>query len=282
MRLVRYGEAGREKPGLIDREGRLRDLSGAADDIAGAALLDAGLAKLKAIDPATLPQVAGNPRLGACVGKVGKVIGVAINYKMHGQETGSKIPEEPTLFLKAPTAVCGPNDYILLPPGSEKLDWEVELGVVIGKRAKNILEADALSHIAGYCTLDDVSERAFQIERGGQQHTKGKSYDSFCPLGPWLVTRDEIPDPQNLRLWTKVGGETMQDGNTRDMLFGVAKLIAYISEFMTLETGDVIATGTPDGVGRGRNPPRYLKAGEVLELSVEGLGAQKHVIAEQA
>jgi ureidoglycolate lyase/2,4-diketo-3-deoxy-L-fuconate hydrolase len=278
MRLLRYGEMGREKPGLLDAEGHVRDLSGVIPDLGGDMLSDAGLVKLRALDPKKLPLIEGTQRLGACVANVGKVVGVAINYRMHGVETGSKQPTEPTLFLKATSAICGATDDILLPKGSEKTDWEVELGVVIGKRAKNIGEKDALDHIAGYCVLDDVSERAFQLERGGQQHTKGKSADTFCPLGPWLVTRDAIPDPQRLRLWTKVDGETMQDGTTADMLFSVTKLIAYISEFMTLLPGDVIATGTPDGVGRGRNPPRYLRAGEIVELGVDGLGSQRHKV----
>ncbi|MGE3622562.1 MAG: fumarylacetoacetate hydrolase family protein [Bdellovibrionales bacterium] len=276
MRLLRYGDRGREKPGLLDGKGRIRDLSGIIADLGGEAIGDAGLAKLKALDPETLPGVDGTPRLGACVAAIGKVIGVAINYRMHGVETGSKQPTEPTLFLKATSAVSGPDDDIELPRHSEKTDWEVELGVVIGKSAKNITEADALAHVAGYCVLDDVSERAFQIERGGQQHTKGKSADSFCPLGPWLVTRDEVRDPQTLSLWTDVNGQRMQNGTTGDMLFPVAKLIAYISEFMTLLPGDVIATGTPDGVGRGRNPPVYLRAGDIVELGIEGLGQQRH------
>jgi 2-keto-4-pentenoate hydratase/2-oxohepta-3-ene-1,7-dioic acid hydratase in catechol pathway len=278
MRLLRYGENGREKPGLLDLEGRIRDLSVEIGDITGAIFGDTALAKLKAIDVKRLPLVEGSPRLGPCVTGVGKVIGVAINYKMHGVETGSKQPTEPTLFLKATSAISGPNDDIVLPKGSEKTDWEVELGVIIGKTAKNISESDALNHIAGYCVIDDVSERAFQLERGGQQHTKGKSADTFCPLGPWLVTRDEVPNPQTLKLWTDVNGEKMQNGSTGDMLFQVAKLVAYISEFMTLQPGDVIATGTPDGVGRGRNPPLYLKAGDSVELGVEGLGTQKHKV----
>lgn len=278
MRLVRYGEKDREKPGLLDAEGHLRDLSGTIPDLTGEMLGPAALARLKALDPRKLPKIDGSPRLGPCVAGVGKVIGVAINYHLHGAETGSKIPNEPTLFLKATSAICGPHDDLLLPKNSEKTDWEVELGVVIGTRAKTIGEQEALAHIAGYCVLDDVSERAFQIERGGQQHTKGKSADTFCPLGPWLLTQDEITDPQNLRLWTKVNDETMQDGNTSAMIFSVRKLVSYISEFMTLVPGDVIATGTPDGVGRGRNPPRYLRAGEVIELGIEGLGTQRHKV----
>ena len=272
MRLLRYGEVGKEKPGLLDAEDHVRDLSGIIADITGETLSDAAITKLKAFDPQKLPLVDNPGRLGACVSNVGKVIGVAINYRLHGVETGSKQPTEPTLFLKATTAISGAYDDIEMPKGSEKTDWEVELGVVIGKRAKNITEQDALAHIAGYCVLDDVSERAFQLERGGQQHTKGKSADTFCPLGPWLVTHDEVPNPQALRLWTKVNGEMMQDGTSADMLFSVAKLVSYISEFMTLMPGDVIASGTPDGVGRGRTPPRYLRAGEVIELGIDGLG----------
>ncbi len=278
MRLVRYGPPGYERPGLIDARNRLRDLSGTLPDIAGAALSDESLARLQTLDPEALPLIDGAPRLGPCVGQTGKVIGVAINYRLHGVETGSKQPQEPTLFLKATSAICGAFDAIELPPGSQKTDWEVELGVVIGTRAKNIRESEALNHIAGYCALDDVSERAFQIERGGQQHTKGKSADTFCPLGPWLVTRDEIPDPQALRLWTRVNGETMQDGTTADMLFPVAGLVSYISEFMTLLPGDVIATGTPDGVGRARTPPRFLRDGDIIELGVEKLGQQRHIV----
>jgi 2-keto-4-pentenoate hydratase/2-oxohepta-3-ene-1,7-dioic acid hydratase in catechol pathway len=278
MRLLRYGEKGFERPGLLDQQNQIRDLSKHVSDFSGASLGADSLAKIRALDPLSLPIVGGAPRIGACVTGVGKVIGVAINYKLHGVETGSKQPTEPTLFLKATSAISGPYDDIILPKGSEKTDWEVELGVVIGKRATNIAEADALSHIAGYCVVDDVSERAFQLERGGQQHTKGKSADSFCPLGPYLVTSDAVPDPQNLRLWTDLDGEHMQDGTTADMLFPIAKLVAYISEFMTLEPGDVIASGTPDGVGRGRTPPRYLKAGETIELGVERLGTQRHKI----
>jgi len=278
MRLVRYGEKGREKPGLYDNEGRIRDLSGIIHDLNGDTLSDGGLARLKALNPKELPLVENIHRFGTCVAGVGKVVGVAINYRLHGVETGSRQPAEPTLFLKATSAISGPNDDILMPKNSEKTDWEVELGVVIGKRAKNIGEDSALDHVAGYCVLDDVSERAFQLERGGQQHTKGKSADSFCPLGPWLVTRDEIPDPQNLHLWTDVNGERMQNGSSADMLFPVGRLIAYISEFMTLEPGDVIASGTPDGVGRGRNPPLYLKAGDVVELGIDGLGKQRHKV----
>lgn len=278
MRFVRYGEIGQEKPGLLDLEGRIRDLSGVIKDVTGDILDDDSLTRLRNIKYETLPLVSEPSRLGACIGAVGKVIGVAINYRLHGVETGSRQPTEPVLFLKATSSICGAFDDILLPPGSEKTDWEVELGVIIGRRAKNISATEALDYVAGYCVVDDVSERAFQLERGGQQHTKGKSADSFCPLGPWLVTRDEVGDPQKLRLWTRLNGELMQNGQTADMLFSVADLVSYISEFMTLLPGDVIASGTPDGVGRGRTPPRYLCAGEILELGVEGLGVQRHQI----
>lgn len=278
MRLLRYGDIGHEKPGLLDKTGQIRDLSGLVEDINGFILDKTSLDRLKTLDPERLPLVGNKPRLGACVTDVSKVIGVAINYLAHGTETGSRTPTEPTLFLKAPSSICGPDDNILLPPGSEKTDWEVELGVVIGQRAKNISEQQALDHVAGYCVIDDVSERAFQLERGGQQHTKGKSCDSFCPLGPWLVTPDEIHNPQALNLWTKVNGVVMQQDTTASMLFSVAKLISYISEFMTLLPGDVIATGTPEGVGRGRTPPLYLRSGDSLELGIEGLGIQHHIV----
>lgn len=279
MRLVRYGEKNREKPGLLDQAGRIRGIEAYAADINGETLAPEALKRLAALDPEKLPLIEGAPRLGACVAGVGKVVGVAINYRLHGAETGSKLPAEPALFLKATSAISGAYDDIILPENSQKTDWEVELGIVIGARAKNVSPGRALDHVAGYCVVDDVSERAFQLERGGQQHTKGKSADTFCPLGPWLVTKDEIPDPQALRLWTDINGERMQDGKTADMLFSAAQLVSYISEFMTLEPGDVIASGTPDGVGRGRNPPRYLKAGEVIELGVEGLGLQRHKVA---
>jgi 2-keto-4-pentenoate hydratase/2-oxohepta-3-ene-1,7-dioic acid hydratase in catechol pathway len=278
MKLVRFGPAGQEKPGILDPQGMIRDASGLVPDWAGANLADTSLATIAATDLSQLPLIPRETRLGPCVGAVGKIIGVAINYRLHGVETGSKQPTEPTLFLKATTSLSGADDPIELPPGSEKLDWEVELGVVIGQRAKNISAAAALDYIAGYCVLDDVSERAFQLERGGQQHTKGKSYDSFTPIGPWLVTRDDITDPQSLRLWTDVNGQRMQDGTTADMLFSVAALVSYISSFMTLMPGDVIASGTPDGVGRGRTPPVYLKAGDIVELGVAGLGTQRHQI----
>lgn len=273
MKLLRFGPVGQEKPGFIDHHGKLRDLSGIVADIAGEVLGDDSLAALRAIDPATLPLVAGEPRIGACVGRIGKFICVGLNYADHARETGKEPPAEPILFMKATSAVCGPNDDIEIPRGSAKTDWEVELGVVIGKRAKYVQETDALGHVAGYCTVNDVSERAFQSERGGQW-TKGKSHDSFGPIGPWLVTRDEIPDPQALDLWLEVDGARQQNGSTRTMIFGVAELIAYISQFMTLEPGDIIATGTPPGVGLGHKPPVFLKTGQTVRLSVQGLGSQ--------
>jgi 2-keto-4-pentenoate hydratase/2-oxohepta-3-ene-1,7-dioic acid hydratase in catechol pathway len=281
MRLVRYGEKGQEKPGLLDAAGNIRDLSGHISDIAGETLSDRGIETLRQLDPQSLPHVTGSPRLGPCVTAVSKVIGVAINYRLHGLETQSKLPTEPTLFLKAPSAIAGAYDDIILPRGSEKTDWEVELGLVIGKIGSNITASEAFDHVAGYCVLDDVSERAFQLERGGQQHTKGKSADTFCPIGPWLVTREAIPHPQTLRLWTKVNGQTMQNGTTADMIFSVAQLISYISEFMTLLPGDIIATGTPDGVGRGQTPPRYLQAGDTVELGIDDLGMQIHTIVSK-
>ena len=273
MKLLRFGPVGQEKPGLVDRHGRLRDLSGVVADIAGEVLLDDSLAALRAVDPDTLPLVEGEPRIGACVGRIGKFICVGLNYADHARETGKEPPAEPILFMKATSAVCGPNDDIEIPQGSTKTDWEVELGIVIGKRAKYVREADAIEHVAGYCTVNDVSERAFQSERGGQW-TKGKSHDSFGPIGPWLVTRDEIADPQALDLWLEVDGTRRQHGSTRTMIFGVAELVAYISQFMTLEPGDIIATGTPPGVGLGQKPPIFLKPGQTVRLGVQGLGSQ--------
>lgn len=280
MKLVRYGDKGSEKPGLLDAGGAIRDLSGEIGDVAGAALLPETRSRLAALEPATLPRVSGAPRLGACVGSVGKVIGIGLNYSDHAAETGMTPPSEPIIFMKATSAICGPFDDIDCPPGSEKLDWEVELGVVIGLPAKNIERATAMNHVAGYCTVNDVSERGFQIDRMGQW-TKGKSYDSFAPLGPWLVTADEVADPQALALMTDIDGARMQDGSTATMIFGVAHLVTYLSRFMTLEPGDVIATGTPPGVGMGRKPPVYLRPGQVVELEVEGLGRQRHrVVAD--
>lgn len=277
MKLLRYGNPGSERPGLIDADGVIRDLSGHVPDIAGAAIDPAGLAKLGAIDPKSLPVVDGNQRLGPCVAGTGKMICIGLNYSDHAAETGATVPPEPIIFMKATSAIVGPDDDLVIPRGSEKTDWEVELGVVIGKTAKYVTEAQALDHVAGYCVLNDVSERAFQAERSGQW-TKGKSCDTFGPTGPWLVTRDEVADPQNLKMWLKVNGETMQDGSTKTMVYGVAFLVSYLSQFMSLQPGDIISTGTPPGVGLGMKPPRYLKAGDVVELGIEGLGTQKQKV----
>jgi 2-keto-4-pentenoate hydratase/2-oxohepta-3-ene-1,7-dioic acid hydratase in catechol pathway len=274
MKLVRYGPVGQEKPGLIDGAGALRDLSGRVRDIDGATLAPERLAELKAIDPATLPKVPGNPRLGPPVAGVGKIVAVGLNFSDHAAESGMEAPAEPILFMKAVTALSGPNDPVVIPPGAEKTDWEVELAIVIGSRARHVEERNALSYVAGYTICNDVSERAYQFDRLGQW-VKGKSYDSFAPLGPWLVTTDEIPDPQSLRMWLEVNGERMQDGSTATMIFGVAHLVSYISRFMTLEPGDVIPTGTPPGVGMGRKPPRFLKPGDVMRLGIDGLGEQR-------
>lgn len=280
MRLVRYGPSGSEKPGLLDESGHIRDLSNIVPDIAGTTLCSERLEELRMLAPESLPNMgpAETVRLGPCVSSVGKVIGVAINYRLHGVETGLSQPAEPALFLKATSAISGPYDPLELPHGGEKTDWEVELGVVIGTRAKNVTVEDAMWHVAGYCIVNDVSERHFQLECGSLQHSKGKSADTFCPLGPWLVTQDEIQDPQALRLQTILNGTTMQDGTTADMTFTVARLISYISRFMSLHPGDIISTGTPDGVGRGRNPPIYLKAGDIIEQRIDKLGHQKHEV----
>jgi 2-keto-4-pentenoate hydratase/2-oxohepta-3-ene-1,7-dioic acid hydratase in catechol pathway len=274
MKLVRYGRPGKEKPGLIDVAGRLRDLSEVVDDIAGPTLAPRALARLAKIDPESLPTVRGKPRLGPCVGRVGTFVGVGLNYADHAVETGAPVPKEPVLFIKPSTCIVGPYDDVVIPRGSEKTDWEVELGVVIGSRASYVAEKDALAHVAGYCVVNDVSERAYQHERGGGQWTKGKSCPSFGPLGPWLATADEVPDPQKLSLWLDLNGERMQSGSTATMIFGVRALVAHISQFMILEPGDVITTGTPPGVGAGRKPPRFLKAGDTLSLGVDGLGRQ--------
>ena len=277
MKLLRYGPAGAEKPGLLDGAGRIRDLSGHVADLAGAALAPEALAQIGAIDPATLPLVEGTPRLGPCVAGIGKFICIGLNYADHAAESGLQVPPEPVIFMKATSAIVGPDDAVVIPRGSQKTDWEVELGVVIGHTAKYVSEADALDHVAGYCVINDLSERAFQIERSGQW-TKGKSSDTFGPIGPWLVTRDEATDPQNLGMWLTVNGETMQQGSTRTMVYGVAFLISYLSQFMSLHPGDVISTGTPPGVGMGMEPPRYLKPGDVIELGIDGLGAQRQTV----
>jgi 2-keto-4-pentenoate hydratase/2-oxohepta-3-ene-1,7-dioic acid hydratase in catechol pathway len=281
MKLLRYGEAGAEKPGLLDADGAIRDLSAHVDDIGGGALDPSSLARLAKLDPNSLPAVSGKPRLGACVAGVGKFICIGLNYSDHAAETGAAVPPEPIIFMKATSAIVGPDDTVRIPRGSEKTDWEVELGVVIGKKAKYVSEAEALDYVAGYCVSHDVSERAFQAERQGQW-TKGKSCDTFGPIGPWLVTKDEVADPQNLSIWLKVNGQTMQDGSSKTMIYGVAFLVSYLSQFMSLMPGDVISTGTPPGVGMGKKPPRYLKAGDVVELGIEGLGTQKQTVEADA
>jgi 2-keto-4-pentenoate hydratase/2-oxohepta-3-ene-1,7-dioic acid hydratase in catechol pathway len=274
MKLLRYGPKGQEKPGMLDGSGTVRDLSAIVDDIDGTTIGADGLAKLAAVDPSSLPAVSGKPRLGPCVGRVGKFICIGLNYADHAAESGLAVPPEPVIFMKCTSAVCGPDDDIEIPRGSEKTDWEVELGVVIGKHAKYVDEKDAMDHVAGYCVINDISERAFQIERAGQW-TKGKSHDTFGPIGPWLVTRDEIPDPQNLAMWLEVDGHRYQDGSTRTMVYKVPFLIAYLSRFMSLQPGDIISTGTPPGVGMGVKPsPVYLKPGQSMRLGIEGLGEQ--------
>ena len=280
MKLLRHGPRGQEKPGMLGPDGTIRDLSAHVADIGGDAISDAGLAKLAAIDPASLPQVAAGTRLGACVAGTGKFICIGLNYADHAAESGLAVPPEPVIFMKATSAICGPNDHIIIPRTSEKTDWEVELAVIIGKHAKYVSEAEALDCVAGYAVSNDVSERAFQAERAGQW-TKGKSCDNFGQLGPWLVTRDEVADPQNLSMWLTVNGEKMQNGSTKTMVYGVAHVISYLSQFMSLHPGDVISTGTPPGVGMGMKPPRYLKPGDVVELGIEGLGQQRQdVIAD--
>jgi 2-keto-4-pentenoate hydratase/2-oxohepta-3-ene-1,7-dioic acid hydratase in catechol pathway len=281
MKLLRYGEPGAEKPGLLDQDGVIRDLSAHVDDIGGAALDPASLTALAKLDPRSLPAVSGKPRIGACVAGVGKFICIGLNYSDHAAETGATVPSEPVVFMKATSAIVGPDDDVLIPRGSEKTDWEVELGVVIGRQAKYVSEANAMDYVAGYCVSHDVSERAFQAERQGQW-TKGKSCDTFGPIGPWLVTKDAVKDPQNLKMWLKVNGEKRQDGSTRTMVYGVAFLVSYLSQFMSLLPGDVISTGTPPGVGLGMKPPRYLKAGDVVELGIEGLGTQKQTFRADA
>ena len=274
MKLLRYGEKGAEKPGLLDTAGTIRDLSGVIADFDAANLSPAGLDRLRAMDPAALPAISGNPRIGACLPRIGHFIAIGLNYADHAAESGMPVPAEPMVFTKAPSCLNGPYDDVVLPPGSTKGDWEVELAVVIGSRADNISEAQAFDHIAGYCLCNDVSERAFQLEGTGQW-LKGKSAPTFGPLGPWLVTRDEIPDPQNLAMFLDVNGERMQTGSTRTMVFSVPTLVAYLSRFMVLEPGDVVTTGTPPGVGMGRKPQRFLTAGDVMHLGVEGLGEQQ-------
>jgi len=273
MKLLRYGQPGQEKPGLLDRDGQIRDLSALIRDIDGEALAPASLDRLRRLDPATLPPVAGTPRLGACVANVPKIVAIGLNYRLHAQEAGMAIPQEPIFFLKAVSSICGPNDDTIIPKGSVKTDYEVELGIVIGTTARYVSKADARRHIAGYCLVNDVSEREYQMERGGQW-TKGKSADTFCPMGPWLVTADEVADPDKLQVWTEVNGERRQNSNTADLIFGVDTIVSYVSQFMTLMPGDVIPTGTPSGVGMGFKPPKFLRPGDRVRLSVEGLGEQ--------
>jgi ureidoglycolate lyase len=274
MKLLRYGPKGQEKPGLLDAQGKIRDLSKVVGDIDGAALTDESLAKLRALDPASLPVVEGNPRIGPCVARIGKFICIGLNYADHAAESNLPVPAEPVIFNKWTSAIVGPNDDVEIPRGSKKTDWEVELGVVIGKAAKYVDEANALEHVAGYCVINDVSEREWQIERGGTWD-KGKGFDTFGPIGPWVVTRDEVADPQNLNLWLEVDGHRYQNGSTKTMVFGVAKLVSYVSQCMSLQPGDVISTGTPPGVGMGVKPnPVFLKPGQTIRLGIEGLGEQ--------
>jgi 2-keto-4-pentenoate hydratase/2-oxohepta-3-ene-1,7-dioic acid hydratase in catechol pathway len=276
MKLVRYGPPGKEKPGLIDRHGKLRDLSRKVKDINAAALAPGELAKLRKLDPEKLPQVKGRKRLGPCIATPSKFVAIGLNYVDHAKESGNPIPEYPVVFFKAETCIVGPNDNIMLPPDSTHTDWEVELGVVIGRTARHVRVEDALKHVAGYCVINDVSERDYQLKRGGTQWNKGKGCDTFGPIGPWLVTADEIKDPQNLDMWLNVNGARRQTGNTRTMIFGVAALVADLSKCMTLLPGDVITTGTPPGVGMGMKPePQYLKAGDVVTLGIAGLGEQR-------
>ena len=274
MKLLRFGKPGAEKPGVLDSDGGLRDLSGVVTDIAGSSLLPESLAKLRQLNPLTLPLVSGSPRLGPCVGSVGKFICIGLNYSDHAAESGMAVPAEPVVFMKGTSAICGPKDNVVIPRNAKKTDWEVELGVVIGKEAKYVREDDALSHVAGYCVVNDLSERAFQLEGTGQW-VKGKSADTFGPIGPWLVTADEVPNPQSLNLWLEVDGHRYQNGSTSTMVFGVAHLVSYLSRFMSLQPGDIISTGTPPGVGLGQKPPVYLREGNVMTLGVEGLGEQR-------
>ncbi len=284
MKLVRFGLSHQEKPGIVDSEGKIRDLSGAVPDIAGESLSPTALGSLKNIELSRLPVATGTPpdkpRLGPCVGRVGKFICIGLNYSEHAAEAGMKVPSEPVIFMKATSSICGPNDDIVIPRGGTKVDWEVELGVVIGTPAKYVSEADAMSYVAGYCVINDLSERAFQLEGTGQW-VKGKSADTFGPIGPWLVTADEVPDPQELKMWLEVDGHRYQNGSTRTMIFGVRQLVSYLSQFMSLQPGDIISTGTPPGVGMGQRPPVYLRAGNRMRLGIAGLGEQnQRVVAE--
>jgi ureidoglycolate lyase len=275
MKLLRYGLVGAERPGIVDAGGKVRDVSGIVDDIAGETLTNAGLEKLRGVDTSKLPVVEEGTRIGPCVGRVGKFICVGLNYADHARESGVEPPKEPVLFMKATSAICGPNDNVIIPRNSRKTDWEVELGVVIGREARYVEIGDAMNHVAGYCVVNDVSEREFQIERCGQW-VKGKSADTFGPIGPWLVSRDEVADPQRLSMWLEIDGRRYQNGSTATMIFGVAHLVSYISQFMSLQPGDIISTGTPPGVGLGQKPePVYLRPGQTMRLGIDGLGEQK-------
>lgn len=276
MKLLRYGEIGNERPGMLDAAGGIRDLSGEIDDLSPETVTVEGLDRLRRLDPESLPKVEGGPRIGPCVTRPGKFICIGLNYSDHAAESGMPVPESPVLFMKATSALSGPDDPIVIPRGSTKADWEVELGVVIGRHAKYVEEADALDYVAGYCLVNDVSERAFQIEGTGQW-VKGKSCDSFGPAGPWLVTPDDVPDPQDLPMWLEVNGHRYQNGNTKTMIFGVAHLVSFVSQYMSMQPGDIISTGTPPGVGMGQKPPVYLKAGDRVSLAIEGLGQQNQV-----
>jgi 2-keto-4-pentenoate hydratase/2-oxohepta-3-ene-1,7-dioic acid hydratase in catechol pathway len=273
MKLLRYGPKGREKPGILDKDGRIRDLSGIIADVTGETISPKGLARLRKIKPESLPPVRGAPRIGPCIANPQKFIAIGLNYSDHAAESGLQVPPEPVVFTKQVSCLSGPNDDVTLPPKSEKSDWEVELGVIIGTRAKNIARKDALAHVAGYCTVNDLSEREFQAERSGQW-TKGKSYDTFGPVGPWLVTADEVKDPQQLHLWLELNDRRVQDGSTATMVYGVAFVVAYLSQFFTLLPGDIITTGTPPGVGMGMKPQRFLKPGDTMRVGIDGLGEQ--------
>ena len=277
MKLLRFGPNGSEKPGVLDKSGNIRDLSGVVTDLAGENLSSLALAAIAKTDLSSLPQMPDGERLGPCVAGTGKFICIGLNYADHAAEAGLDVPPEPVIFMKATSAICGPNDPVIIPRGSTKTDWEVELGVIIGQRAKYVSEANALNYVAGYCVINDVSERAFQTEHAGQW-TKGKSADNFGPVGPWLVTKDEIDDPQNLGLWLRVNGESRQNGSTKTMVYGVAHVVAYLSNFMSLQPGDIISTGTPPGVGLGMKPPLYLKPGDSIELGIDGLGEQQQTV----
>ena len=276
MKLLRFGNPGLEKPGALDAQGNIRDLSSVVDDISGPALSAESIHRLRQVDLNALPVVSDSPRIGPCVGKVGKFLCIGLNYSDHAAESGMAVPAEPVLFTKATSAISGPNDNVIIPRGSLKTDWEVELGVIIGKEARYINKEDALAHVAGYCVVNDLSERAFQLEGTGQW-VKGKGCDTFGPIGPWLVTADEVPDPQNLNMWLEVDGHRYQNGSTSTMVFGVAHLVSYLSHFMSLQPGDVISTGTPPGVGMGQKPPVYLRPGSVMTLGIDGLGQQRQL-----